>query len=180
MIESIKLNKVIKKQGQECNGIIKFELKYYDIYVYEGTISKFDIIVQYKNENLKRERTPKHIHWVVDLLLKIQGKKCLANKFLTEIQSYWDKCLPLTNNDFETLKNLVENDYKSFKLNKYKKLNKFGQYDIEFLYVLFVLLIHQEKTNYNQAYMFKSVIDKLLEQKLDIYSVVAVATHGGR
>ena len=180
MIQSFKLNKSILKQKQKCNGIIKFELSNYDIYVYEGTISQYDIIVQYKNDGLKRERTPKHIHWVVDLLLKIQGNKKLANKFLLKIQEYWGECLPLTSNKFEVLKQLVEADYQKLNIEKYKKLNKFGQYDIEFLYVLFILLIHQEKTNYNQAYMFKNVIDKLLVNNLDIYSIVAVATHGGR
>lgn len=173
------ISKNISKRGKSIKGILKVELTNYDIFVYEGTISQFDIIVQYKKIGLRKERTPKHIHWVVDLLLKNQGKKKIANKFLTCIQEYWNNCEPLVNNDYQTLHDIIVNDYNSINTKKYKKLNKYGEYDVEFLSVLFILLIHQEKTNYNQAYMFKSIIDNLLKEKLDIYSIVGIATHGG-
>lgn len=180
MLNYIELKKSITKQGAKCKGIVEIKLKYYNIYVYEGKNSQFDIIVKYKNAKLKRERMLRHIQWVVDLLLKMQAKKKLTRKFLAQIQKYWEDCLPLKNNDFETIKNLVESDYTKIKLNKYNKLNNYGQYDVEFLYVLFILLIHQEKTNNHQAYMFKNVIDQLLENELDIYKIVAIATHGGK
>lgn len=180
MIKSDKIKEKIKRKGKTCQGIIKFELNKYEIFVYEGTISKYDIIVKYKNEELKRKRTPKHIHWVVDILLKLQNKKESTRDLLKLVQKYWDNCLPLTNNDFKTLNDVVHSGYQYFNKTDFNDLSNFGEYEIEFLCVLWILLIHQEKTNNKQAYMFKSIIDKLLEEEIDIYSIISVATHGGR
>ena len=42
----------------------------YKLYVFPGELSENDIRIMYSEEG-KRLRTPKHIHWTVDLLLKI-------------------------------------------------------------------------------------------------------------
>lgn len=43
----------------------------YTIYVFKGTLSKNDIVIKYSKFG-RRMRTPKHIHWVIDMLLKEQ------------------------------------------------------------------------------------------------------------
>ena len=59
-------------------------------------------------------------------------------------------------------------------------MNDYGEYSVEFLYVLMKLLAIQEKTNRSDAYMFGQVIDALLEDKLDIFSIVSKAGYNGR
>ena len=56
-----------------------------------------------------------------------------------------------------------------------KQLN-YGIYSIEFLFRLAFLLMIQEKTNREDAYMFKDLLEALLEQK-DLFKIISIATH---
>ena len=56
-----------------------------------------------------------------------------------------------------------------------KQLN-YGIYSIEFLFRLAFLLMIQEKTNREDAYMFKNLLKALLEQK-DLFKIISIATH---
>ena len=70
------INKGSKKSkidGEEKIAIIEYVFENYTIFVFEGKLSQFDILVRYKKGTL-RIRTPKHIHWVVDILMKMQEK----------------------------------------------------------------------------------------------------------
>ena len=78
--------------GKELTSIVDiFFDNNYTIYVFQGNISKNDIIVKYSEEG-KRMRTPKHIHWAVDLLLKLQAEKELTRNFIKEIRHDWENC----------------------------------------------------------------------------------------
>lgn len=125
-------------------AIIEFVFTDYIIYVFQGTLSQFDIVIKYKKDGT-RIRTPKHIHWVVDILMKMQGNEALAKRYLRAIQNCWNACVPLTNNDYATLKALIENGENDIDIEQYFALNAFGEYDVEFLYVLMELLAVQEK-----------------------------------
>lgn len=160
-------------------AIIEFAFADYIIYVFQGNLSQFDIVIKYKKDG-KRIRTPKHIHWVVDILMKMQGNEELTKKYLLAIQNCWNTCVPLSNNDFETLKNLIENGEKDIEIEQYFDLNSFGEYDVEFLYVLMELLAVQEKTNRADAYMFGKIIEELLEADRDIFKIISTAGFGGR
>lgn len=92
----------------------------YQIYVFQGKLSPYDIIIKY-SEKGKRIRTPKHIHWVVDSLMKLQGNKVLMH-----------------------------------------------------------LLMYQEKTNREDAYMFGKILTSLLKEEIDIFSIVSIAGYNGR
>lgn len=59
-------------------------------------------------------------------------------------------------------------------------MNVYGEYDVEFLYVLMELLAVQEKTNRADAYMFGSIIEQLLEVDRDIFKIVSAAGFRGR
>lgn len=160
-------------------AIIEFVFADYVIYVFQGDLSQFDIVIKYKKDG-KRIRTPKHIHWVVDILMKIQGNEELAKKYLLAIQVCWNTCVPLTNNDYHTLKMLIENGENDIEIEQYFDLNAFGEYEVEFLYVLMELLAVQEKTNRADAYMFGNIIEELLEADRDIFKIISTAGFGGR
>lgn len=160
-------------------AIIEFVFTDYIIYVFQGTLSQFDIVIKYKKDGT-RIRTPKHIHWVVDILMKMQGNEALAKRYLRAIQNCWNACVPLTNNDYATLKALIENGENDIDIEQYFALNDFGEYDVEFLYVLMELLAVQEKTNRADAYMFGKIIEELLEADRDIFKIISTAGFGGR
>lgn len=160
-------------------AIIEFVFTDYVIYVFQGNLSQFDIVIKYKKDG-KRIRTPKHIHWVVDILMKMQGNEVLTKKYLLAIQNCWNTCVPLTNNDFATLKALIENGEEDIEITQFFDLNVFGEYDVEFLYVLMELLAVQEKTNRSDAYMFGNIIEELLEADRDIFKIISTAGFGGR
>lgn len=160
-------------------AIIEFVFENYIIYVFQGSITEFDILIKYKKANL-RIRTPKHIHWVVDVLMKMQGNESLTKKYLENIQKCWKEIKPLNNNDYETLKSFIESGEKDIDISKYTSLNNYGEYDIEFLYVLMELLAVQEKTNRNDAYMFGSIIEELLEADKDLFKIISTAGFRGR
>jgi len=160
-------------------AIIEFTFDDYIIYVFQGTLSKYDIIIKYRKDGT-RIRTPKHIHWAVDILMKMQGDETLTRKYLEAIQDCWNTCEPLRNNDYETLEKLILDGEKGIEINQYKPLNDYGEYDVEFLYVLMELLAVQEKTNRPDAYMFGNIISELLEVDRDIFKIMSTAGFGGR
>lgn len=169
-------NKLTKRAKR---AIIEFEFGDYVIFVFQGDLSQFDILIKYEKDG-KRIRTPKHIHWVVDILMKMQGNEDLTKEYLLEIRNCWNQCTPLSNNDFDTLKLLIENGENNIEIARYFVLNKFGEYNVEFLYVLLELLAVQEKTNYADAYMFRNIIEQLLKADRDLFKIISTAGFGGR
>lgn len=164
----------------DVTAILEVEFPRFIVYVFPGTLSAFDILVKYKEDGKKRIRTPKHIHWAVDFLLKKQGEKDLCNLFLLAARHYWDLCKPLKDRSFDTLKELLLSGFKYFEVSRFASLNAFGEYDVDFLACLMILLAVQEKTNNPNAFMFKDVLDNLLIDDLDIFAVVSTSTFGGR
>lgn len=160
-------------------AIIEFVFTDYIIYVFQGSLSQFDIVIKYRKDG-SRIRTPKHIHWVVDILMKMQGDEELTKQYLQGIYGCWCSCQPLCNNNFETLKALIEQGEEDIDIEQYQPLNQYGEYDVEFLYVLMELLAVQEKTNRADAYMFGSIIEELLEADRDIFKIISTAGFGGR
>ena len=160
-------------------AIIEFVFTEYIIYVFQGSLSQYDILIKYRKDGT-RIRTPKYIHWVVDILMKMQGNEMLMKQYLVAIQHCWNTCSPFPNNSYETLKTLIENGEQAIDIEQYFPLNSFGEYDVEFLYVLMELLAVQEKTNRADAYMFGSIIEELLETDRDIFKIISTAGFGGR
>ena len=77
-------NKFIENDTKQA--IIEFVFTNYIIYVFQGNLSQFDIVIKYKKDGT-RIRTPKHIHWVVDVLMKMQGNEILTKRYLLAIQN---------------------------------------------------------------------------------------------
>lgn len=88
-------------------AIVKVVFTNYIIYVFQGRLSRFDIVVKYKKAvKHNRMRTPKHIHWAVDILMKMQGNEVLTKRYLRAIYDFWNTYQPLINNDFDTLSSM--------------------------------------------------------------------------
>lgn len=174
-----------RRNGIEQTSIVDFVFDKYLITVFQGSLSKNDFVVQYRKTDDKigrhcRLRQPSHTQWAVDFLMKIQGSKKLSQSFLRDMNTMWEKCKPLTSNDFKTIKKYIENDEQEIQIETYTKLNKYGEYDVEFLFILMRLLAAQEKTNNPKAYMFGNIITELLSPQIDIYRVLSVAGFRGR
>lgn len=156
----------------------------YVLAIYRGQISPQDIIIKYKQKNHEgrwsRLRTPKHIHWAVDVLLKLHAEKASTQEFLDTLLKIWDETQPLQNEkDREelTLENLAKDFDEKFK--KYNHLSNKGEYSIRFLILLAKLLMIQEKTNRRDAYMFRDLLSALRNGR-EIYGIVSTASFGGR
>ena len=174
----------IRKGSQTINkgtqqAIIEFVFDEYVIFVFHGKLSQYDILIKYRKDGT-RIRTPQHIHWAVDILMKMQGNEDLAKEYLTAIQNCWNTCKPLRDSSYETLKALIEDGENNINIDKYKSLDDYGEYSVEFLYVLMELLAVQEKTNRPDAYMFGNIISELLEADRDLFKIMSTAGFGGR
>jgi len=153
--------------------------------IYPGSLSKLDILIKYRQKNKttgkwSNIRTPKHIHWVVDILLKMQSYRQLTRKFIDYFISIWVKTKPLkTVSERQALDLQYILQLSKQEIRRFRVLSKHGEYSICFLILLAKLLMLQEKTNYPGAYMFKRVLDGLKSNK-DLFSLLATATMRGR
>lgn len=174
--------KTIKLNGKMQPLLIQFPVNdHFVIGIYQGSISKFDMVIKYKqliNGEWTRIRTPKHIHWAVDVLIKQHENPEATNRLIQFLLEYWEKVQPITNEDernklldVESLKSEVNKEAAN-----YDSLAKSGEYSVKFLLLLAKLLMFQEKTNRNDAYMFKKLLEQLKDSP-DIFSVVSTATH---
>jgi len=150
--------------------------------VYQGSFSKFDILIRYrqklKNKKWSDLRTPKHIHWAVDLLIKMNSKRNKIRQFLDFLIEIWNKTVGVKSKkerekilNIENLLNVHRREIK-----KYEDLGTHGEYSVRFLILLAKLLMIQEKTNMANAYMFKSLLEALKKGE-DIFKIVSIATH---
>jgi len=152
------------------------------IAIYRGSLSEFDILIKYrqtlKNGRWSRIRTPKHIHWTVDILMKMQSYKELTENFVDFFISLWENTIPIKSEEERqqlSLEKLL--DISREEIEKFKELSKKGEYSIKFLILLAKLLMLQEKTNRPDAYMFKKVLDGL-KRGDDLFSLLSTATFG--
>ena len=157
-------NKKKKNKNEKKKSTIDVTLPNdYKIYIFKGNKDhKKDFIVTYSDKNHPKPITPSHVHWVVDLLLKMQIKEKKTKELINELITVREKCLPIENNEKETLISLTEKCISMIDVSHYEELNDIGMYDITFLAVLLPLLIVQEKTNYGEkAKKLKTILNEL-------------------
>lgn len=178
LIKTMTRGKLVPLWAERINGK-------YIIAVYQGNLSKYDILIKYRQlENGKWSaiRTPKHIHWAVDILIKMYQDKEKTQSFLNLLIDIWNKTEPIKSN--EGRQEILNLDYllKDFEKNysEYLTLNNDGEYSIKFLIVLAKLLMLQEKTNREDAYMFKKLLETLKNCDGSIWKMVSTATFRGR
>jgi len=144
-----------------------------------GNNKDLDIRVVYVDKNTKNKnvpRTPQHIHWAIDLLIKKEHKKELTKRFVKYLLEMWDKV--------EAFKNKAEQQKCEIKyclpekLKEFEELNNYGEYKVEFIACVLELLMIQEKTGNAKAHMFKGVLQAIYDDK-DIFSIVSKAGFKG-
>jgi hypothetical protein len=156
----------------------------YLLSVYQGKLSKFDLLLKYREKDETGKwsyiRTPKHIHWAVDILIKLSLDESNTKNFLDFLINHWDNNVKSLKSvqereDFLSAVNLLKNIENESK--QYEQLAGKGRYSIRFLILMAKILMVQEKTNYEEAYMFKNLLDALKKGN-DIFKIVSIATHG--
>ncbi len=130
--------------------------------------SEYDFIVKYQEPG-KRVRTPKHIHLIIDLYMKLSGDKSLTMKLVDHIIDIIKKISPTKSYPPE-LQFFIPNSVAQF-----EELNQYGEYSVEFLLVVTELIMIQEKTNYPTGTMNLNLFKKFRNME-DIFSVVSAAT----
>lgn len=171
------------REGTSNVPLAVFEINgTYLLGIYQGAISEFDILIKYRqklsNQKWSNLRTPKHIHWAVDMLIKQHEDKQKTQEFLDYLIGVWKETKPArsteeqrSNLDMDFL--LIETQEH---IAEYESLGSKGEYSIKFLILLAKLLMIQEKTNLETAFMFGKLLDALRDGK-DIFSIVSTATH---
>lgn len=175
-----------KIKGKELTLLATFPVNgKYVLGVYQGLNSDFDLLLRYRQldkstkSGWSRIRTPKHMHWAVDVLLKMKADEGKTKEFLDLLIDNWhNKVAPLKSKEART--KLLNVKTLSAQINleaaNYETLADKGEYSIKFLILIAKLLMIQEKTNLETAYMFKNLLEALREGK-DIFRIVSIATH---
>jgi len=174
----IKIGKKIKKIKIEPISVIKINDSFI-LAIYKGSKKPADILIRYrqklKNGKWSNIRTPKHIHWTVDILIKMFQNRKLTKKFIDELIRIWNEIRPITARERDRIKlpELLKYDEKT--LEEFKELSKYGEYNVKFLLLLAKLLMIQEKTNYPNGKLFQKLLEKLKNGE-DIFSILQTAT----
>jgi len=174
-----------KSKGVKFSPLNVFEINgTFKVGVYKGSLSKFDILIKYRqkiNGVWSKIRTPKHTHWAADILIKLHEDKNKTQEFLDFLLKIWANTVPIkTKKQQEDILNidLLLKDSQEM-IEEYERLSNKGEYSIKFLILLAKLLMIQEKTNKETAFMFENLL-KALRNKGDIFSVVSTASYNGR
>jgi len=168
------------KKGMKAKSFKEFKLSDGTIIgIFQGERGQnpdLDILIKYQEPN-KRVRTPKHIHWVIDLLIKKQYDRQLTIEFVKYLRDMWETVEPFKTKAEQQECELKETTLENLK--RFEKLNKYGEYRVEFIGHLIELMMRMEKTGLDRAYVFKDLLDAFIEEK-DIFSIVAKSTQVGK
>ncbi len=137
------------------------------IIVLPGKKSKHDFRVKYREPG-KRERTPKHIHLLLDLYQKLTGNRELTMQLRSRILTIWNSVHPAEG--FPPEFQLFSRE----QAGRFESLDRFGDYSVEFLLAVIELIMIQERTNYPEGNLTKRVYEAFGTE--DIFGVVAAAT----
>jgi len=142
-----------------------------------GANPDHDILIKY-HEKGKRIRTPKHIHWIIDLLIKKEHNKDLTLKFIKYLRNMYDRVEAFK--DKEDRKKCEIKETTDEKLKPFEELNNYGEYKIEFIGHLIELMIKMEKNTLPEkpAKVFRELIDAMIDEK-EIFVIVSKATQIG-
>ncbi len=142
------------------------------VLVSAGKKSPNDFRVHYREPG-KRIRTPKHIHLIIDLYMKLSRNHDLTMKLVDHIiNNIILKVRPA--DSFAPELQVFSQSH----LEEFKELDQYGEYSVEFLLVVTELIMIQEKTNYPDGTMNLKVYRTFREGN-DIFKVVSVATFRG-
>ncbi len=170
-----------KRDGKEHIAIKEISLADGTIIgVFEGSRGAnpdHDILIKYQ-ESGKRLRTPKHIHWVIDLLIKKEHNRELTLRFMKYLRDMYDQVDSFKSK--EDRENCELKETTTAKLKPFQELNKYGEYKVDFIGHLIELMIKMEKntTPDKPARVFRELMDAMIQEK-EIFVIVSKATQIG-
>ena len=141
--------------------------------VIKGRKSLYNFRVKYREPG-KQERTPKHMHIMIDLYMKSVGNENLTMQMVDHILNE----IILKVNPSTTFPPKLQ-VFQPFHVRKYQELDRYGEYPVDFLLVVTELIQIQEKTNYPEGTLNLNLF-RLFREKADIFTVVSAATFRGR
>lgn len=112
--------------------------------------SPYDFVVRYKEPG-KRERTPAHIHLIVELYVKPAYEPELTLKLKEHLLEMLKNIKPIA--CFPPKLQFFQPQH----IEPFKKLDEVGEFRVEFLLVVSELLAIQEKTNYPTGSLTESL-----------------------
>lgn len=113
----------------------------FEVYPGSKKQSPYDFIVKFREPN-KRERTPAHIHLIVEMYVKHAYNSSLTLKLKEHILTMLSQVKPV--NSFPPTLQFFEPKH----IEPFKELDRVGEFTVEFLLVAIELVAIQEKTNY--------------------------------
>ncbi len=179
----------VEEEGSDKKKTIKLysfkEIKLSDgrtIGIFQGRRGQnpdLDIIVKYQDKYTKgkRCRTPQHIHWAIDVLIKKEHNKELTKKYIAYLLKTWHNIEPFKNKEEQQKCELKYTNPEN--LQEFEELNQYGEYTVEFIGHILELIMIQEKTGSAKAHMFKDTLEAIHNDK-DIFSIVSKASFKGR
>jgi hypothetical protein len=114
--------------------------------------SPYDFIVKFR-ERGKRERTPAHVHLVIEMYVKHAHNPSLTLQLKEHILRMLTQIQPI--NSFPPNLQFFKKEH----IEPFKELDKVGEFTVEFLLVVIELMGIQEKTNYPEGYLTKSLYE---------------------
>jgi len=114
--------------------------------------SPFDFIVKFREPG-KRERTPAHVHLIVEMYVKHAHNPLLTLKLKEHILTMLKSVKPV--NSFPPSLQFFKPEH----VEPFKELDKVGEFTVEFMLVVTELMAIQEKTNYPQGSLTESLYE---------------------
>ena len=138
-----------------------------------------DLIVKYRQRGTNL-RTPQHVHWAIDLLVKKQHREDLTIEFVEFLVNLYDGLQPFASQAERArrLGNRIGLGVNEAVV-RFQELEAFGDYSIEFTAYILELMGITEKTGNPNAFMFRGVLSAILEGE-SIFSVVSKAAFNRR
>src|SRR3989344_5368330 len=167
-----------RKEGVEHQAVKEIKLSDGTIIgVFEGSRGynpDHDILIKYQ-ENGKRLRTPKHIHWVIDLLIKKEHDRELTLRFMKYLRDMYDRVDSFKSK--EDRRNCILKETTPAKLKSFEELNRYGEYKFDFIGHLIDLMIKMKKNTppEKHARVFRELMDAMIQGK-EIFVIVSKAT----
>jgi hypothetical protein len=113
----------------------------FEVYPGSKPQSPYDFIVKFREPG-KRERTPKHVHLIVELYVKHAYNPLLTLKLKDHILTVLGQVQSI--NSFPPALQI----FKADDVEQFKDLDRVGEFTVEFLLIAIELVAIQEKTNY--------------------------------
>lgn len=137
---SYKMWKVRRLQEDDLVYQTKTNVRF-EVYPGSKQQSPYDFIVKFR-EPKKRERTPAHVHLIVEMYVKHAYNPSLTLELRDHILTMLNQIKPV--NSFPPALQFFKPEH----VEPFKGLDRVGEFTVEFLLVAIELVAIQEKTNY--------------------------------